>query len=148
MSVKGVRKPIEHGTHNGYFAHIRRNEVACFACLEARRVHYWQRLGRAEPEPREISPHGTNARYETHRRRGEPPCDACKDAHARMGRVKRQTQDSAKPFRRRPQRRVILSPPLFAELYWTASPKALEMLDAHLGADEVDRLIKLSEEMD
>lgn len=110
-------------------------------------MHYWERR-QSGPVERELSPHGTNARYETHRRRGEPPCDACKDAHALMGRKERQARNPARPVQRRRPRRVILSPQLFAELYWTASPKALEMLDAHLGADEVDRLIKLAEEMD
>lgn len=143
-----MRKPIEHGTYNGYYAHLRRNEVACPECLEARRLHYWERRDPQGPTGRELRPHGTNARYETHRRRGETPCDACKDAHALMSRKERQARNPARPVQRRRPRRVILSPQLFAELYWTASPKALEMLDAHLGPDEVDRLIKLAEEMD
>jgi WhiB family redox-sensing transcriptional regulator len=39
-------KPIEHGTRNGYYTHLRRNETPCTACVEARRT--WLRIRRAE----------------------------------------------------------------------------------------------------
>lgn len=89
--------------------------------------------------------HGTNAGYNAHYRHKTEACRECKDAHALYVRARRKRQSDS-PIRRRGSRMVRLSLELFVDLYWTASPKALAMLDEQFGERKVDKLIKQAEE--
>lgn len=73
------RKPIAHGSRNGYLAHRRRGEQACLDCTSANRDYEKNRIGVVG---RQLTPCPSEAAYRRHRRRGEIACDGCLQAHA------------------------------------------------------------------
>ncbi|WNM69974.1 hypothetical protein SEA_GUYFAGIERI_71 [Rhodococcus phage GuyFagieri] len=100
----------------------------------------WSKAPKKQPKPRVLRPinHGTEAGYSAHRRRGEEACAACKAGHSKASAAGRE----GKPRKYK----VAVPLAIFAELYWTATPKAQAMLDRHFGDKRVDDLIKRAEE--
>lgn len=141
MAERGEFKPIDHGTHNGYYAHLRRKQTPCKECSAARNL--WVK-NKSKAKPRDIPQCGTEQGYSRHLRLKEPTCAACKNAHAIKGRISRGSV-SDKPIKRRrvfSHDTVRVPLEIFAELYWTASQRAIDMLDEQLGMDTIDRIIK------
>lgn len=133
------------GTDAGYHRHRRAGQRACLPCREA---HAEVNRKSKSLVVKEFDPEqcGTNQGYNRHVAAREPACRECKDAHTYYERERRRSRgESSAPDHkavRRMRTLVKLPVELFAELYWTASPKALDALDELLGPEKVDKLIK------
>jgi hypothetical protein len=94
--------------------------------------------------------HGTPAGYQWHRRHKVPPCDPCRVAHNEYTAEQHRNRYRSLPKRAKVNRKTeVVRIPLdvFAEMYWTASPKALRMLDREFGRTQVDEMIKRADEI-
>jgi len=145
MSHPKQLKPC--GTESAYSRHLKNGEKPCEECRAAH-SQYNSPEAKRQREAARLLPKksvcGTDSGYHRHIRRREQTCDACKEAHAK----KKRELNKVKPQVRKPKPfRVSMPPEIFAELYWTASSKALLMLDEHFGAERVDEMIKKAEEL-
>lgn len=140
---------LVHGTDTGYSTHRKRGEEACAECKAAHSKYNSTAAKQARAQKRQLPPEsicGTERGYNRHIRLKEKTCQPCRDAHAAENRRKR--AENPPPSTRKPKPfRVKIPLALFAELYWTASPKALIMLDDHFGSEKVDELIKRAEDL-
>lgn len=148
-------KPIEHGTERGYQAELRRNLETCPKCRAAHNVYYELKKARkairtrkeVEGGRRQPIKHGTPTGYAAHRRRKEEACDPCRKAHSQKMRDDklRRAGGQLGMGRGKNQRWARVSVEVFAQMYWTATPETQDLLDAELGREKVDRIIRFAE---
>lgn len=88
--------------------------------------------------------HGTDAGYQWHRRHKVPVCDPCRMAHNGYTAAQHRSLEADRKSGQAPHKEEHVAIPLstFAELYWTASARALRQLDEAFGRDKVDEMIK------
>jgi hypothetical protein len=98
--------------------------------------------------PRKVAECGTDSGYSRHHFNGEIACGPCKDAHALKVRLARHSSSKlpVRRFKIKTPERVTIPLNIFAEMYWTASAKVVDMLDEALGVDKVDELIKFADQ--
>jgi len=110
-----TRKPIKHGTPQGYYTHRRHKEPVCEACRDA---YNSERLATRAPTKGRNAPrktegeyiHGTGWGYKRHLRDGEQACAPCLEAKRAEWRIKKQKTAPERAAKRAAERATKLAP--------------------------------------
>ncbi|MBF6332311.1 hypothetical protein [Nocardia transvalensis] len=84
---------------------------------------------------------GTNGGYQRHLKEHTEPCQDCREAHAAYGRHYRKQTRSL-----RPDSKLKVSVDLLAQLWETATPDAVALMDAELGDRIVNAIVRLRDQ--